>query len=263
MLPNMLVYLQKITSDLSSLLESFASSNNLPHCTVQNNNKIVTNVITSKVDDDDDTNKIATHSIALKWQLKSSEKQPFDIRLSFQSPALKAWWPKLNQLSQEMLSLKQCPVASATLLEGTHTLDIRLDRKKALVGLLSNLKSGPIPPSPLKSITKSAIVLKVPSIKSAKNHLGGLRIDLVCNAVENLLKHFDTSIVDSNLDVSSLKSSPQECHQDGDEIRSNADERFVFSTLIATIDNYAILIALDFRVIPNLYSLFYFPLEFQ
>lgn len=246
----MLVYLQEMTSNLSRLLHSFATAHHLPPCTLQNNNnKLTNNVIT---DDDNNNNKDATTStttspIALNWQLKSSEKQPFDIRLSFQPPALKAWWPLLGQLSHQLLSL--FPVASATVLEN-RTLDIRLHRKRSIVGLLSSSSSTTSGPTTLPcslsavAITRAAaaaaaLVLKVPSVKSASSHLARRRIDLVCSAVERLLKQLGTSVVVvnernesySNLDTAS-PPSPQEYHQNDDGIirssSSSTNERFVF-----------------------------------
>ena len=167
---------------------------------ISNDNKSATTSTTSTTS--------TTTPTFITFQLKSSERQRFDIRLSFQPPAFRAWWPLLPTLAQQVLPAD--PILSSKLdsvicCNSTHSLELRLERRRAIVGLLtsSGLPSPPPPPPPPPSSAKStttAMVLKLPPRCRKRNHLARRRIDLVCSVVESLLRHYGTaSIVDGSV----------------------------------------------------------------
>lgn len=174
--------MQSVISELSTFLQDFSNNNQLPTCSLANGAQLFSNVITNK----------CTSHLAINFEVKSSEKQPFDIRLSFNSVLLKEWWPLLEQLCSQLkcFEAEHCHVSLARLIETIHAVDIDLCRKRTVDQLLRALCNQ----QAIRS-NHHAVVLKV---EQSRNYFSRTRLDMVANVVENLLKDHCASVIGSS-----------------------------------------------------------------
>ena len=182
----MLAIIKTLLDELSSVLLEFSKGNHLPNCFLKNYPLYFS------------FNKCSTF-IVLNWELKSSEKQQFDIRLSFNSLHLKPWWPYLNSFCGQLESHNwklRYTIKKVLVIDCIHSVDISLNRAVLSDSLLVSLTSEL--PKKLSMNFPKASILIVPN-QLDKKYFTKKRLCLISMIIENLIK--------ANLSNNSLANS--------------------------------------------------------
>ena len=183
----MLHHVQSSIDELSSFLQNFSQNNHLSVCNPKSCPQWPIFL---------DTNKCTNNFI--KCELKSTEKQQFDIRLLFNSLQLKDWWPNLSELCRQLVLFEwmHCPILTAIVVDKIHCVDIQWVRKinidHFLLALCNEKTSA-------QTARQRAVVIKLNSSNQQNvNFFSKQRITLTCSIIQNLLSYFGTSTVGSS-----------------------------------------------------------------
>lgn len=123
----MLLLIKHFFHQLSQKFNSFAIQHGLCELSLQTNLFYLNNL-------NNDNNRF----IIINCQLKGSERQSFDIRISLQKPCLQQWWPLLPQLTLKLENEKDIfilPISNVKLFSKS-VLDINLNHYSSIPTLL-------------------------------------------------------------------------------------------------------------------------------
>jgi len=174
----MLAIIEELITELSLFLGQFCEKHHLSKCFL-NSSFIFPSHFRNK-------QSTVSEPPSVNCELKSSDKQQFDIRLSFNSPHLKNWWTKLQLFCVQLqcYNFNSCLISKVILVESTHSVDIFLIRTTVIEHLLSHIQTAPM-------AGPKIVLIKLNYANSncmiEGNYYFCRRINSVCSIIEKLL----------------------------------------------------------------------------